>query len=73
LRVKGTQWKGRLRARDERAKTSLSGGDHRPQPNVEYMPNDGGRMGLFARIATFSARQNTMLVDDLARMYGFDD
>jgi predicted TIM-barrel fold metal-dependent hydrolase len=45
-----------------------------PHPNIEgYMPNDGDLMSLMKLYAPDEAVRNRILVDNPARLYGFDD
>ena len=42
-----------------------------PHPNVKWMPNDGDLVDLFARMVPDPATQDRILVDNPARLYGF--
>jgi 2-pyrone-4,6-dicarboxylate lactonase len=43
-----------------------------PHPNVKIMPNDGDLMDLFALMAPAPELQRKILVDNPARLYGFE-
>jgi len=43
-----------------------------PHPNVKHMPNDGDLVDLIPLIAPDPAIQHKILVDNPARLYGFD-
>ena len=43
-----------------------------PHPNVKVMPNDGDLMDLFAQMAPEPELQYKILVDNPARLYGFE-
>jgi 2-pyrone-4,6-dicarboxylate lactonase len=42
-----------------------------PHPNVKHMPNDGDLVDLIPLMAPDPALQNKILVDNPARLYGF--
>jgi 2-pyrone-4,6-dicarboxylate lactonase len=44
-----------------------------PHPNVKSMPNDGDLVDLIPLFAPDAATQQRILVDNPARLYGFDD
>ncbi|MDB5595184.1 MAG: putative dicarboxylic acid hydrolase [Hyphomicrobiales bacterium] len=44
-----------------------------PHPNVKSMPNDGDLVDLIPLFAPDAATQKRILVDNPARLYGFDD
>ena len=43
-----------------------------PHPNVKWMPNDGELVDLFAQMAPEADLQRQILVDNPARLYGFE-
>jgi 2-pyrone-4,6-dicarboxylate lactonase len=43
-----------------------------PHPNVKLMPNDGDLVDLFPRMAPEPELQRRILVDNPARLYGFE-
>ena len=43
-----------------------------PHPNVKWMPDDAGLLELFAQMVPDAALQKRILVDNPARLYGFE-
>ncbi len=43
-----------------------------PHPNVKWMPDDAALLGLFAQMVPDAALQKRILVDNPARLYGFE-
>jgi predicted TIM-barrel fold metal-dependent hydrolase len=61
------------RALIEAAPDRVLWGTDWPHPNIDgYMPNDGDLMNLLALAAPDETARNSILVDNPARLYGFD-
>ena len=60
------------RALVEAAPDRVLWGTDWPHPNVKWMPDDAGLLELFAQMVPDAALQKRILVDNPARLYGFE-